>query len=119
MPKILLAEDDHTMLSLLQTLLRLEGFETVPLSPTADVLETVRTVKPDAVLMDIHLVQGSGLDFLREMRKTEDLKDTVVVMSSGMNLGPECRSAGANDFLLKPYMPDDLIKMIRRNLPAS
>jgi DNA-binding response OmpR family regulator len=36
-------------------------------------------------------------------------------MSSGMNLEYECRDAGANAFLLKPFMPDDLIALIRRS----
>jgi DNA-binding response OmpR family regulator len=119
MSKIMLAEDDATMLSLLQTLLQLEGFETVSLKATDDVLDTIRRESPDAVLMDIHLEQGSGLDFLQKIRASEDIKKTVVVMSSGMNLATECRAAGANDFLMKPYMPDDLIRMLKMNIPVS
>ncbi len=117
MSKIMLAEDDATMLSLLETLLGLEGFQTVKLKPTDDVLEAIRANTPDVVLMDIHLDQGSGLDFLRQMRASEDLKHTPVIMSSGMSLANECRAAGANDFLMKPYMPNDLIELIRKNHP--
>jgi CheY-like chemotaxis protein len=48
------------------------------------------------------------------MRKQDDLKEMVVIMSSGMNMEYECKDAGANAFLLKPFMPDDLIAIIRR-----
>jgi FixJ family two-component response regulator len=37
-------------------------------------------------------------------------------MQSGMNLADECKAAGANDFLLKPYMPDTLIGSIKQGL---
>jgi DNA-binding response OmpR family regulator len=114
----MLAEDDPTMLGLLRTLLRLEKFEPVVLSPSEDVLGAFRREKPDVVILDIHLVQGNGLDFMRAVRKSDDLKDLKVIMSSGMNMEMECIEAGANAFLLKPYMPDDLTRLIRKQLPA-
>jgi DNA-binding response OmpR family regulator len=67
------------------------------------------------MLMDVHLGRKNGVDVLTEMRKQDDLKEMVVIMSSGMNMEYECKDAGANAFLLKPFMPDDLIAIIRRN----
>jgi DNA-binding response OmpR family regulator len=119
MPKILLAEDDPTMLSLLKTLLRLEGFDSTPLGDTEDVLDAARREKPDIVLLDVNLPQGNGLDFLRRIRQDGELKNTVVVMSSGMPFEIECKAAGADAFLLKPYMPDVLIGAIKSRLAAA
>lgn len=118
MPKIMLAEDDPTMLRLLNTLLGLEGFETVSLKPEEDVLDAVARELPDALLLDVHLPQGSGLDFLRQMRADSRFDGLVVLMASGMSLKDECLAAGANDFLLKPFMPDTLISAIRAMLSA-
>ena len=116
MSKIMLAEDDTTMLSLLKTLLRLEGFETTTLSEQEDVLDALRREKPDAILMDVYLTQGNGLTFMREIRSDHNLKHVFAIMQSGMNLEIECMAAGADAFLLKPYMPDSLIQTIRKGL---
>lgn len=116
MLKILLAEDDRTMVSLLKTLLSMEGFQVITLAgETSDILEIVRREKPAIVLMDIFLGAENGIDILRKMRQMPDLTKMKVVMSSGMNLRDECLAAGANDFLLKPYMPDDLINILKSN----
>ena len=118
-PKILLAEDDFTMVSLLKTLLNLEGFEVVPLHGDADVPEAVRREKPDVLLMDFHLLNQSGLDILDEIRHSQDINETGVVMSSGANVMEECMSHGANGFLLKPYMPDELVSLLRQTIKPN
>jgi CheY-like chemotaxis protein len=117
MPKIMLAEDDVTMLSLLRTLLRLEGFETVTLNEEENVLDAVNREQPDVILLDVHLTQGNGVDLMREIRSSDTkAQDVFVIMQSGMNLMNECKAAGADTFLLKPYMPDALIKAIKTGL---
>lgn len=120
-PKVLLAEDDVTMLSLLKTLLNMEGFEVAALLAEADVPQALRTEKPDILLMDVHLANQSGLDILDEIRNTQDVSSVRVIMSSGSNLKDECMKHGANGFLLKPYMPDELIKILQNtlNLPEA
>ncbi|PWH12425.1 MAG: hypothetical protein DDG60_13280 [Anaerolineae bacterium] len=118
MPKILLAEDDPTMLSLLRTLLRLEGFETVALGDQDNLLDAIYREHPDVILLDVHLAQGNGVDLLRQIRLDQQLDRVLVIMQSGMNLAEECRAAGADDFLVKPYMPDTLIQAIKSGLAA-
>jgi CheY-like chemotaxis protein len=112
--KVLLAEDDVTMISLLQTLLKMEGFEVVTLDADADVPAAVRREKPDVVLMDVHLSTQSGLDVLEQLRSAKDTSGVRVVMSSGANVKEECLNRGANGFLPKPYMPDDLISILKK-----
>lgn len=119
MHKILLIEDDTTMLSLLSTFLEIEGFRITPLSGEAgaeEILRRVRSENPELILMDVHLPGVSGFDLVQRMRKDEVLKSTKVIMSSGMNLGVESQQAGADSFMLKPYMPDELVKKIRETL---
>ncbi len=113
MAKILLAEDDITMVSLLETLLRMEGFEVVALDIHADVPAAVQREKPDALFMDVHLGDQSGMEILESIRQNGDLADVRVVMTSGLNMREECIDRGANAFLLKPFMPDDLISLLR------
>jgi DNA-binding response OmpR family regulator len=111
----MLVEDDASMMYLLKTLLSMEGYKVVTLDISDDVISKARSEKPEVILMDVHLGGKNGVDVLTSIRKEADLKDIVVIMSSGMNMEYECRDAGANAFLLKPFMPDDLIAIIRRN----
>jgi len=65
------------------------------------------------VLMDVHLHgQMNGVEVTRLIRQSEDLSDTRVILVSGMPMQEESLKAGADDFVLKPYMPDDLIQRI-------
>ena len=114
MAKVLLAEDDPTMISLLKTLLKMEGFEVVTLDVDGDVPALVQREMPDAVLMDVHLGGQNGLQILESIRKNRDLAGVRVVMTSGLNMKDECLSRGASAFLLKPFMPDDLISVLKQ-----
>jgi len=114
--KVLLAEDDATMVSLLKTLLKMEGFDVVALQADDDVPAAVRAEKPDILLLDVHLLHQNGLDILDALRGSADTLNVRVVMSSGANVKEECMRHGANGFLLKPYMPDDLISILKQNI---
>lgn len=118
MHKIVLVEDDETMLSLLQTLLQMEGFQVVKMEQETieGILSVLRAEKPALTLMDVHLRQANGFDLLSKIREEPELKDMRVVMSSGMDFTSQCLLAGADDFILKPYMPDELIIVIRKIL---
>src|SRR5688572_32667760 len=83
MAKILLAEDDATMISLLKTILKMEGFEVIALDVNADVPSMVRQEMPDAVFMDVHLGGKNGLQILESIRKND--------RSEERRVGKECR----------------------------
>ena len=119
MVKILLAEDDVTMVSLLTTLLKMEGFNVVALKADADVPAAVRVEKPDILLLDVHLLHQSGFDILDTLRNSEDTIGTRVIMSSGSNVREECMHHGANGFLMKPYMPDELITILKQTIKSA
>ena len=119
MPKIMLAEDDLTMVQLLKTLLGMEGYLVVALGIDDDIFERACKEKPDVLLMDVHLPGVNGLDVLNQIRASEETRSLPIVMASGLNLADECLKHGANDFLLKPYMPDDLLKLLKKNIKNS
>ena len=103
------------MVALLQTLLKMEGFEVLTADIDADVPAIISRDQPDIVFMDVHLGQQSGLDVVESIRKVADLADVRIVMTSGLDMRDECLRRGANDFILKPFMHDDLINVLRHN----
>lgn len=114
MAKILLAEDDNTMVSLLKTLLKMEGFEVLALKTGSNVPLETDQVKPDILFLDVHFGNQNGVEIIQAIRKNKDLASLRVVMTSGMNMQQECMYAGANAFLLKPFSPDDLIRVLKQ-----
>ena len=109
-------DDDHTMVSLLATLLELDGFEVQPKTQPGNLVQYLREESPDLVIMDVFLTNGDGIELLREVRSDAELTALPVIMTSGMDVEDQCLEAGANGFMLKPYSPPDLIAMIRDNL---
>ena len=117
--KVLVAEDDPTMVNLLKTLLKMEGFQVIAPAADQDVLKAVRDHCPDILLMDVHLSNQNGLEILDSIRKSKDGCDARIIMISGFDVKDECLKRGADGFLLKPFMPDDLIQMIKGNTNLS
>lgn len=119
MPKVMIVDDDQTMVSLLKTLLELDGFEVAGVEHRDAILDDIRKHDPDLVLLDVFLTEADGIELLAEMRNSSDLAEKRVVMTSGMNVSEQCYAAGADAFLLKPYTPDQLITLIRKNLATG
>jgi CheY-like chemotaxis protein len=118
-PKIMLIEDDHTMVSLLTTLMRFEGFSSAMIQNDESLdtmLEDIRQEMPDIILLDVHLRRVNGLDLLSKIREDERTRRIGVILSSGMDVSQRCIELGANAFILKPYMPEDLLQKIRQVL---
>ncbi len=114
MKKVLLADDDFTMVSLLKTLLNLEGYEVVTLlDKPGDILKNIHEAKPDVLLLDVFLGDRNGLDLVRRIRRDPELKKIRIIMVSGLDKTEECMAAGADKFLLKPYMPNELFALLR------
>ncbi|HSO26783.1 MAG TPA: response regulator [Anaerolineales bacterium] len=112
-------EDDATMVSLLRILLGMEGYEVVELEnwkSLRDTLAELRQQKPALILLDVNLKGWSGFELLQEIRSDETLRATRVIMASGMDVRERSEHFGANGFIQKPYMPEELITQIRETL---
>jgi DNA-binding response OmpR family regulator len=111
--KILIVEDDRATTGLLKTVFELEGFKTLVCPDASRVVETVRKDRPDVVFMDLHLAEMQSLSILREIKQDQELRLIPVVMTSGLDRSQECKEAGAEGFLLKPFRPANLVAEIR------
>jgi len=111
--KVLIAEDDSTMITLLHTLLKMEGYEASSVDVDADVSAEIQRIKPDVLFMDVHLGQQSGLDIVESIRNRPEFKALRIVMTSGLDLREDCLRRGADAFILKPFMPDELLELLK------
>jgi len=117
MARVVLAEDDETMVNLLSALLRLDGFEVETVDPDEDVAAAIERTSPAMLVLDVILPKQNGLEVLDRIRRTEKGARLYTLMISGLNVREECIQHGADDFLLKPFMPDDLTSLLRKHVP--
>lgn len=119
MPKVMVIEDDANMFSLLQILLESEGYEVVLWEGSENVQEIIDSLceeKPDLILLDIQLRHLSGFDVLQSLREESDLDGVRVLIASGVDLTNKSIQEGADGFVLKPFMPDELIMEIKNTI---
>ncbi|HEY5573804.1 MAG TPA: response regulator [Anaerolineales bacterium] len=124
MPKVMVIDDDKNMLSLLDTFLTLEGYQVAKIGGGVslkgeEVHRAIQHERPDLIIMDVHLNKVSGLDgfdLLHRLREEPDLSGTYVLMSSGIDFSQKCKRAGADGFMMKPFMPEELLNQIRKYL---
>jgi len=112
MPRILVADDDKVMLGLLKTLMEMEGNEVVTVTRPEDIVPAAQVEEMALILMDYHLAGGNSMDALRTLKNDVVLKDIPVLVTSGMDREYECKKAGAEDFILKPFRPNELLERI-------
>lgn len=118
MPKILVAEDDPSIRSLIAELLRLEGHDVMEYSDGGSALDALRSsAAPDLVILDIMMPQVDGLALLGEIRAQATTKTVPVVMLTAKADDSTTWagwSAGCDYYMTKPFEPDDLISAVNR-----
>ncbi len=116
---ILLVEDEESITTPLAEALERDGFHTEIAHTVADGLAKGKTVKPDLVLLDIGLPDGSGLDVCRELRASSNVP--IIILSAR---GEEADRVvglelGADDYVVKPFSAREVIARIRAVLRRS
>lgn len=118
--KILVVDDEKMIRWSLGEALRGWGFEPVEAATATTALASFDAEAPDAVLLDINLPDGSGLDILRKLRQRDP--DSVIIMITANVLVDETIAAlrgGAYDFIGKPINLEELHVAIRNGIEAS
>ncbi len=121
MNRIMLVEDDPTMVLLLKLLLEMEGYEVSNQGDATQdaALAAIHSDSPDVILLDINLQHMNGMELLKKIRQDPKINKVKIIMTSGYDSGKACLDAGANVFLTKPYMPEELISHIKKEIIES
>src|SRR5579859_3487550 len=118
LPKVMIVDDDRTTVSLLKTLLEMDGFDVALAARGSMALEIASNEKPDVFLIDYHLADMEGTSITKQLRADPKFAQTPIVMSSGLNVEDEAKKAGANVFLVKPFEPGELAPLFNKLIAA-
>ncbi|WP_375404195.1 response regulator transcription factor [uncultured Sphingomonas sp.] len=122
MARIIVAEDDEIVAELVRDALIGAGHGVGVLPTGAQALAVIRSRMPDLVILDCNMPEMSGLLVLREMRSNPRLVDLPVLMLTGRRSDKDVSLAmydGANDYMKKPFDPDELVFRVEQLLPTT
>lgn len=112
MAKILIAEDERDIRELIEfTLQAYAGHQVFKAANGAEAVELAPQVMPDLIMMDVRMPRMTGYEACKELKKIDAVKDIPVVFLSAKGQESEIDSgleAGAYDYILKPFAPDQL-----------
>jgi DNA-binding response OmpR family regulator len=112
MARIIIADDDEIVGEIARDALMAAGHGVGLLPDGKQALAIIKVKKPDLVILDCNMPELSGLLVLREMRKSRELFELPVLMLTGRRSERDvelARYEGANDYLKKPFDPDELV----------
>ncbi len=117
MAKILIVDDDYSIVTLLEEILRREGHEVESSCEAVDGMQKARALKPDLIILDFHMPGANGAHLFESLRRNQASRATPILFMSG-EASPEDILAEISDpensqFLAKPVHIDDFRKAVR------
>lgn len=110
-PSVLVADDDPHIVELVAFRLERAGYDVIPATDGQEALSLLTEHQPDLAVLDVMMPRLNGYDITRELRQSERTRDIPVILLTGcaqeadVQLGFE---AGADDYLRKPFSPEEL-----------
>lgn len=116
MAKILIAEDERDIRDLIAFTLRFAGHEVITTSNGEEALNMAIQTIPDLILLDVRMPRMTGYEACRQIKTDKRTNNIPVVFLSAKGQESEVQTglaAGATEYILKPFSPDDLTERIK------
>jgi DNA-binding response OmpR family regulator len=116
--KILVVDDEITICLLLENFLS-EEYDVISFNDGINALEWLEGNLPDLIISDIEMPNMDGYEFLVQVRDRGFTKHTPIIMLSAKSESKErikCYKLGAQDYLTKPFNPEELEELVKKNL---
>ena len=115
-PRILVCDDEPQIVRALRVILRDAGFEAVPASTGEEALDLVAVRPPQAAIVDLMLPDIDGVEVTRRIREWSEMPVIVLSALGDEDKKVEALSAGADDYVTKPFGPRELVARLQAAL---
>lgn len=115
-PRVLVIDDDARVSEMLQLVLQQEGFDTAWCPTGSDAMRAFRDFRADLVLLDVMLPGRSGVDVCRDIRVESGVPIVMLTAKSDTADVVDGLTAGADDYVSKPFKTKELVARIRARL---
>ena len=115
MDRILVAEDEPDIRHLIALTLEYNGFDVVTVADGLEAVETAKQGGFDLILLDVRMPRTTGYEACRQLRQLDVTKETPILFLSAKGQESEVEAgleAGANEYILKPFAPNELVERI-------
>jgi two-component system chemotaxis response regulator CheY len=122
MKTVLAADDSATMRQMVGFCLKRAGFDVVEASDGRDALSKLKGRKVDLVITDLNMPNLNGIDLIKQVRLLPGYRFTPILMlttEAQETRKKEGQAAGATGWIVKPFDPDQLLKVVKRVLPGA
>lgn len=122
MPKVLVVDDEESLRALLRTNLESHGYEVDEAANGAEALDRIAQDTPDLVLLDTMMPEVDGFDVLDQLRSVSRFRNLPVIMLTAKTAEEDrvrAFTAGAQDFVPKPYYIGELLARVQRAITTS
>jgi CheY-like chemotaxis protein len=117
---VLVVDDEQDLLEILTDRLEGEGYQVLTARDGLEALERVQKAAPACIILDLKMPRLGGLDAMGELRRHAPGAYLIVLTGSpNRPLAKECRARGADEFLLKPFDPVELLRLTARAFHRS
>jgi two-component system, OmpR family, alkaline phosphatase synthesis response regulator PhoP len=113
MSTVLVVEDEMEIARIVRDYLSRAGFEVIVVGDGDSALATVRSAKPDLVVLDLGLPGRDGLDVAREVRRRSDTPIVILTARGDESDRIVGLELGADDYVVKPFSPRELVARVR------
>lgn len=118
--RILLVDDEQELLYMVEGILRKEGYTQIQTAGTvSDALGVLKKWKPEFVILDVMLPDGDGFTLISEIRKSSDIPVLFLTARGEEEDRYEGWDLGADDYMVKPFMPRELTSRVLAILRRS
>ena len=114
--KILVVDDEQSILNLVEAYLRPEGYEVQTAMDGESALAKARAFKPDVIVLDIMLPVKDGIEVLTALRRESNVYVIMLTAKTEETDRVVGLSVGADDYLIKPFSPRELVARIKAAL---
>ena len=114
--RILVVDDDTALAEMIGIVLRTEGFQTVFCADGAEAVDAFRSSRPDLILLDVMLPGIDGIEVCRRVRAESGVPIIMLTARADTSDVVVCLEAGADDYIVKPFNPKELVARIRTRL---
>jgi DNA-binding response OmpR family regulator len=120
MPKLLIVDDESDIREFARSFFRKRGIEVLTAAGGREALNLIASERPNLVLMDVRMEEMTGIEALRELRKTDN--ETKIIMVTGVEEEETIKEAnklGVLSYVHKPLILEELEKIVLAQLQQN
>ena len=119
---VLVADDDEDIVRFVEVNLRLEGFEVITVADGEQALKSAGDLMPDLILLDVMMPKIDGFEVCQRLRNDTRTKHISIIMLTAKSMSADKvvgLTAGADDYMIKPFDPVELVARVKSTLRRS